>query len=259
VITGPALLGLFGASQGRPTLSTADTLLLYRTSVTRSEQELAQLRRDPTVQRDLALLDKAVARAKTPEDLLRDPRALGVLLQGLGLGDQAQNAGLARAALLSDPSDPDSLAARLPDARWKTAAQRLGLAKSGLDGLRDPAVLQGIRDGVVQYRRMTAISERSQAVADAIYISQMALSDTPTVYGVLGDAVLRRVATTVAALPQELAVQSVEAQARTLGRRFDVEQFADPKKREALIQRYLAMATMGQSTTTASPLLSLFA
>lgn len=259
MITGSALLGLFGASQGQPTLSTADTLQLYRTSIARSDQELAQLRRDPAVQRDLAQLDKAIAKAKTPDDLLRDPRALGVLLQGLGLGDQAQNAGLARAALLSNPSDPNSLAARLPDSRWKTAAQRLGFAKFGLDGLRDPQVLQGIRDGVVQYRRMTAISEKSQAVADALYINQMPLAAPPGVYGVLGDAVLRRVASTVAGLPPELAVQTVEAQARTLSQRFDVGQFADPKKRDALIQRYLAMATMGQTTTSASPLLSLFA
>ncbi|MFC7610836.1 DUF1217 domain-containing protein [Teichococcus aestuarii] len=59
----------------------------------------------------------------------------------------------------------------------------------------------------------------------------------------LGDKVMRRVATTVAGLPSELALQSVEAQARSLSARFDTEQLADPKKREKLIQRYLVTAS----------------
>jgi len=54
---------------------------------------------------------------------------------------------------------------------------------------------------------------------------------------------MRRVATTVTNLPQELALQSVEAQARTLGARFDPAQFADPKKRDALINRYLIVSS----------------
>lgn len=255
-----ALLGVYGLTQPSPTLSTGDTLLLYRTSVDRADEETARLARDPAVVRDLALLDKAVAKARTPEELLKDPRVLGVLLQGLGLGDQAANGGLARAALLSDPAKPDSLAARLPDSRWKTAAKRLGLATQGLAALRDPATMQQLRDGVLQYRRIAAISAKSQAVADAIYVRQLDAAAAPGIYGVLGDAVLRRVATTVAALPQQLAVQSVEAQARSLGGRFDVKQLADPQQREVLIQRYLVMATMGQTTSTpASPLLTLFA
>lgn len=261
MIRGEALLGIFGLDQAKPSLSTGDTLLLYKTSAARKDEETARLLRDPVVKRDLALLDRAVAKADTPEALLRDPRALTVLLQGLGLGDQADGgAGLARAALLSDPSRSDSLAARLPDARWKTATERLAFAKDGLARLRDPLVLQQIREGVVEYRRMTAISQQSRAVSDALYVSQMEATTATDVYSVLGNPVLRRVATTVAGLPQELAVQSVEAQARSLSGRFDLGQLADPKKRDALIQRYLVMATMDQATSApSSPILSLFA
>jgi hypothetical protein len=81
---------------------------------------------------------------------------------------------------------------------------------------------------------------------------------------VLGDKVMRRVATTVANLPKELAMQGVEAQARTLGARFDPAQFADPRKRDALINRYLVVASSSQGGLqmpggTGSPLLRLFA
>jgi hypothetical protein len=256
MITGPALLGLFGATTDKVALSPSDTLLLYRTSVERGDAEAARIRRDPVHKRELALLEKAVAKAKTPDDLLKNPEALRVLLQGLGLADQAKNAALARKALLSDPKDSKSLAANLPDARWKAAATQLDFSASGLGKLRDPAFLKVVEGGLVEYRRLTAISERSQAVADALYVSK--LTDAkPNIYGVLGDAVLRRVATTVAGLPQELAVQSVEAQARTLSGRFDISQFADPKKREALIQRYLVTSSVTQQAGAAPAGLSL--
>jgi hypothetical protein len=103
--------------------------------------------------------------------------------------------------------------------------------------------MEALQDGIIQYRRITGISAQSQAVADALYVRDLPQGQTPSLFAVLGDRVMRRVATTVTNLPQELALQSVEAQARTLGARFDPAQFADPKKRDALINRYLIVSS----------------
>jgi hypothetical protein len=124
--------------------------------------------------------------------------------------------------------------------------------------------MEAIKNGIVQYRRITAISAQSRAVADALYVRDLPQGQTPTLFAVLGDKVMRRVATTVTNLPQELALQSVEAQARTLGARFDPAQFADPKKRDALINRYLVVSSSAQAGSqvpggTGSALLRLFA
>ncbi len=237
------VLSLFGADTGAMPLDSSATLALYKSSLSQADREKERLRRDPLVKRDLAQLDRAISKAKTPEDLLKNPEAVRVLLQGLGLGDQAENTGLARQALLSDPKDPKSLAARLPDRRWASVAEQLGFAKNGLTKLQDPAMRKVIADGLIEYKRLTDIGERSQPVADALYIRNMPEGKAPNIYAVLGDKVLRRVATTLAGLPPELAIQSVEAQARTLGPRIDLKQFADPKQREKLIQRYLLTAT----------------
>lgn len=247
-----------------PPLSTSQTMALYRRSVDRAQQDIARLERDPTTQRDLQALEQAVARAKDPSDLLRNPRILRLLMEALGLADQATNGGLARNALMSKMTDPQSLANRLPDQRWKAAAQRLGFAANGLARIRDPEVMDALKDGIIQNRRITAISAQSQAVADALYIRDLPEGQAPTLFAVLGDKVMRRVATTVTNLPQELALQSVEAQARTLGARFDPAQFADPKKRDALISRYLILSSSAQAGLqvpggTGSPLLRLFA
>lgn len=241
---GSYLLGLFGgSSEGVSLFGPSDRLMLYKSSISQADKEAARLRKDPTVVRDLARLDQAIAKAKTPEDLLKDPEALRVLLQGLGLADQVNNQGLARKALLSNASDAKSLARTLTDTRWRGAAEQLDFAGSGLTKLKSAEIRQVIADGLVEYKRLTAISEKSQAVADALYIRKLPEGKAPDVYGVLGNTVLRRVATTVAGLPPQLAIQSIEAQARSLQARFKLEDFADPAKREKLIQRYLLMAT----------------
>lgn len=241
---GPSILGLFGGSADLG-LGPAGRLALYRSSVDGADRETTRLRKDPALKRDMARLDQAVAKARTPADLFKDPEAVRVLLQGLGLADQAANVGLAKAALLSDPADPKSLAARLPDSRWKAAAEQLGLAKTGLATLRSAAVRETVGNGLVEYRRLTAIGNQSQAVADALYLRKLPDGDVPDIYEVLGNRVLRRVAQRIAGLPNELALQSVEAQARTLGGRIKLGDFADPAKREKLIQRYLLLSNEG--------------
>lgn len=248
----PYLLTLFGGSGAdtMASMSSADTVALYNQSLKNAGKETERLRADPTIKRDLASLFKAIDKAKTPEDLLRNPEARRVLMQGIGLADQVDNAGLAIKALTSDPSKPTSLVKQLPDKRWSASAVQLDFAASGLKKLKDPAFRQVISDGLIEYKRLSAISEKSQVVADALTIQR--LPDTKAdIYTVLGNKVMRRVATTIAGLPKELALQSVEAQARSLSARFNIDQFSDPKKREKVIQRYLITASSSGLSFTA--------
>lgn len=247
MLTGAQFSMLFGSTTETVTLTAPERMAYYKTSVDRADRESAQLRKDPALLRDMARLDRALARAKTPADLFKDPEATRVMLQGLGLADNARNVGLAKRVLMSDPDDKKSLAATMPDARWKAAAQKLGFASTGLSTLRLDSTRKAIMDGLVDYKRLTAIETKSQAVSDALYLRNMAMDKPPGIYDVLGNKVLRRIASTIAGLPKELALQEIEAQARSVNRGFKIDDLADPKKREKLIQRYL---TIAQDTST---------
>ncbi|MGG5812534.1 DUF1217 domain-containing protein [Falsiroseomonas sp. CW058] len=241
---GPAgyLLSLFGSGDGGVPLGPGGRIGLYKSSLANAARDTERLRRDPAVLRDLARLDRAIAKAKTPEDLFKDPVVVKTLLEGLGLADQAANVGLAKQALMSDPSKAGSLAARLPDARWKAAAEQLGFAKGGLDALRTAAVRDVIANGVVEYRRVSAIGKQSRAVADALVIHKLQDGKAPDVYEVLGNKVMRRVVQTLGSLPDQLAMQGIEAQARSVEGRVRLDDLAKSATRERMIQRYLTMA-----------------
>ncbi|WP_439549724.1 DUF1217 domain-containing protein [Falsiroseomonas sp.] len=242
MLSGSQLSTLFGTTTQTVTLSAPERFTFYKTSLSSAEKETARLKKDPAIMRDMARLDRVLAKAKTPADLFKDTEATRVILQGLGLADNAQNVGLARRVLMSDPSDKKSLAATMPDKRWKAAAEKLGFASTGLSTLRLPSTRQSILDGLVDYKRLTAIEEKSQAVSDALYLRTMSTTTKTGVYDVLGNKVLRRIASTIAGLPKELALQEIEAQARTLQRGFKLDDLTDPAKKEKLIQRYLTIA-----------------
>ena len=86
-------------------------------------------------------------------------------------------------------------------------------------------------------------------LGDALIFRERAAT-AKTAYAVLGDPVLRRVVTTALGLPQQIAVQSVEAQARAITSRLDLGKLQDPKEVARLAERYVVAAAGSASTTS---------
>ncbi len=100
-------------------------------------KQLAQAAKDPQVQKDLARYEKVVKNAKTIDDVLNDPIARKVLMTAAGLKGDINNIGLAKKAMLSDPTDSSSVAAKMSsiNGAWLDFAMTFDLAKYGLDRL----------------------------------------------------------------------------------------------------------------------------
>jgi hypothetical protein len=101
-------------------------------------RQLADVSKEPQVQKDLARYARVVASAKTIDDVLDDPVARKVFMKANGLGDQVDYVGLAKKALASDPNDTASLANQLSttNSNWLDTVKRFDFANSGLDRLR---------------------------------------------------------------------------------------------------------------------------
>ena len=204
---------------------------------------LERLSRDPQIQRKLAAFELAVGKARDLEAALKDPRVLAVLLPAMGLGDQLDFPGLARRVLTADPADTKSLLNQLSDGRWKDAVTALDLKGRGIAALRDPANIARFDKGLRSLQWRQSLDQTNAGISDALYFKQVAANVTTT-YGLLGNAVLRRVVTGALGLPQELALQSVEAQSRAIDKRLPIGDLRNPKKVERLIERYLANANL---------------
>jgi Protein of unknown function (DUF1217) len=239
--------------------TTADAIPALRRALASGAEAkaLARLAKDPQLTREMENFAKAAAKATDVKAALRDPRILNVLLPALGLPDAVGQAGLAMRALTSDPKESDGLLARLSDTRWKTAAETLNLHKRGIEALRDPKVQASLADGLRRLAWRNELDAGQEGVGDAMLFRERA-STAKTAYDVLGDPVLRRVVTTALGLPQQIAVQSVEAQARAVTSRLDLKKLQDPREVAKLAERYVVAAAGSGTSGATSHLLSLF-
>lgn len=100
-------------------------------------KQLAQVAKDPQVQRDLARYEKVLKNADSIDDVINDPIARKVLMTATGLKADVDNIGMAKKALLSDPTDSKSVAVKMSSINggWLQFAQTYNLAEYGLDRL----------------------------------------------------------------------------------------------------------------------------
>jgi len=100
-------------------------------------KQLAQVAKDPQVQKELARYEKVVKNAESIDDVLNDPVARKVLMTATGLRSDIDNIGLAKRAMLSSATDSKSVAAQLSSIKggWIDFVKTYDLAKYGVDRL----------------------------------------------------------------------------------------------------------------------------
>ncbi|WP_026988834.1 DUF1217 domain-containing protein [Fodinicurvata fenggangensis] len=240
--------GGFSGVGGNMALGGGDPITQYRTAQSMKDRQMEMVRQDPMVKRDIAEFDKALENAETPEDLLKNRRSMEFLLRGLGMADQIGNDALIRKSLLEDPTKQDALVNRLQDKRYKEGAEMFRFAELGLEAVRNEEFKTKFTESYVQQRYEEKLAETNPAIPDAMAFERIvkdSKKDLTNPYNVLGDPLLRRVVTTALDLPKQIAVQSVEAQARAVTTRMDLNDLKDPDYVDKFVQRFLMNDTRG--------------
>ena len=127
-----------GTSSSGTTTADVGTIKTALVNAEKNEdKQLKQVAKDPEVVRDLARYAKVVKSAKTIDDVLNDPIARKVLMTAGGVGADVDKVGLAKRAMLSDPTDTSSVAYRMSSINggWLQFARDFNLAEYGLDRL----------------------------------------------------------------------------------------------------------------------------
>jgi hypothetical protein len=126
-----------GSSGASATADPGSIKLALSNADNNEAKQLADVAKDPQVVKDLARYEKVLKNAESIDDVLNDPVARKVLMTASGLKGDIDNIGLLKKAMLSDPTDPKSVAARMSriNGAWLAFAKEYDLATNGLDRL----------------------------------------------------------------------------------------------------------------------------
>ena len=203
-------------------------------------KQLAQVAKDPIVQRDLARYQKVVASAKSMEDVLDDPVARQVFMKANGLGADVNNVGLAKRALMSDPFSADGLAFKLSsiNGTWLATARTYNTDLLGVGVLQTTDALKEISENYVAEKRLDMLDQQLPGLGTALLFKKQASTFDETIK-ILGSKLGREVGTTALGIPKEIAIQSLFAQEKAVNSRLKIENLQDPAFVDKLAQRYL--------------------
>lgn len=221
-------------------------------------EDFDRFRSRTDIKREEDYFKSAAKNIKSVDDLFADKRALRFLLDAYDLSSEAANLGKIRKIVESDLGDQNSLANRMQDPRFKQLASDLNIPMFGTTVLNTDTFINKTVTKFEQVKYEQSLDESAPGVRAAIEFKRRAQDVTKTVQ-LLGDSVLREVITVANNIPQQIAVQEVDAQVTAIERRFDVTKLKDPTEVDKIVARYLTFKDQGSGTSgTNSYLLNLF-
>lgn len=216
--------------------------------------DIAATAAQPAVQRAIAQFTSALQSATSVQQLLSNSAVMNVLLTANGLSDQTGYTALAQKALMSNPSDPQSMVNQLSDTRWLPVAQTYQFATKGLAVIQNPQVMSTITSAYAEVTWRQSLDASTPGLSNALTFRSEA-SGISSVDQILGDPIMRTVVTTALGLPEQIAFQPLQAQEQAISSRLDISQFQNPSFVNSFTQRYLiaANAAAASSSSSTSP------
>jgi hypothetical protein len=188
---------------------------------------------------DIARFRETAPKLADVDALLKDRRALTLVLEAFQLESEIDKRAILRRVLTENPSGEGSLVNRLADPRWKQLALAFDTGSSGGPPFALASTVNVVIEGALTNRFEKEMGEANQGMREALYFRRMA-GQVISVGQLMADRALTEVARGALGLPKQFGLLSFEQQRDLLTRRLDLEQFKDPKAVARLAQRYLA-------------------
>jgi len=256
-VTTSMLNTIYNGAAVSTAVSTGNPISDLKLAQANEVKDVAKEAKKPEVARDIAAFQKGVANAKNIQTALKNPNVMKVLLTANNLSKYIQYPALAQKALLSDPSDPNSLANKLTDTNLRNTTKTFNFAKNGLAALQDPKVVAALANGYAEVMWRRSLDQATPGLSNALtFLSQA--NSIKSVDEILGDSVNRTVVLTALGIPQQIAFQSLTAQEQAVSSRVNISKFQDPKYVTSLTDQYLlTMQQQSRSSAGGTDLTSL--
>jgi hypothetical protein len=232
-------------------------------SRTLPQQQAAFVQSAP-VQRATDYFKANIAKATTPEALVKDRRLLEVALGAFGLKDDLNSRAFIQRVLEGGTTKLDALASRLADKRYATLAREFGYGDLGarvkLEGFADKIVAryeaQSFQEAVgAQDDNMRLALNLPGGLAE---VAKATANPRAQWFSVMGNPPLRAVFERALGLPKSFGALDIDQQLSQLQSRAEaafgtarVDGFTDPARQEKLVRLFLLRSDA--QATNASP------
>ena len=253
-----AIYGGANSSSGPTTfVSSGNPLVDLKIAQQNQTADIAQEALQPQVSQAITAFKTAVANATSISDALANPNVQQVLLTANGLSNYIGETGLVQKALLSDPSDPNSVVNQLGDSTLLSTAQSYNFAKNGLSALNNPKVISTLTDAYAEVQWRQSLDQATPGLSNALDFLQQAGS-IKSINDILDSQTNFDVITTALGIPQEIVNQDASAAESAITSRLDISKLQDPNFVNSLTDQYLVtLQESNQSASGGSDLMSL--
>lgn len=223
-------------------------------------QQIEQLRNEPRNQRAVEAFLAKIGQVTTPKEFVDSYEVYSFVMRAFDLEDQIFGRGMMRRVLEADPSDDRSLVNRLTDERFRDIHKAMGFSKadgSEVPNFEDPVWQQAIISRYFEQQFENAVGEQNETLG-AVLSFRRQFSEVTNWFDILKDRDLSQFFRTALGLPDQMASVELDRQKAIFEREFDLSSLRDPKVREQLVARYMAISDVrNPQSAAASPALSL--
>jgi Protein of unknown function (DUF1217) len=212
----------------------------------------------PQVSQAITAFKTAVASSTSIQTALSNPDVQKVLLTANGLSNYIGDTVLVQTAMLSDPTDPTSLASQMSDPTLLGAVQTYNFAKNGLAELQNPKIVVTLTNADAEVLWRQSLDQATPGLANALTFLGQA-SSIKSASDILGNVTNFDVITTALGIPQQIVNQDSSAQVSAITSRLDFAKLQDPHYVTSLTDQYLlTMQEQNQSSSGSGSSTNLF-
>ncbi|SDY44027.1 Protein of unknown function [Jannaschia faecimaris] len=225
----------------------------------------------PVLQRDLNYFEENIGSIKTAEQLVGDYRLLSVALGAFGLSDDINSKFLIKRVLEEGTIDPDSLANRLSDKRYRDLSRAFGFGDFGVAN----TALSDFPDRIAKRYKDQRFEIDMGRTSEMMRLALTAQRELPALasgdssnrtkwFTLMGTPPLRKVMQTALNMPTAIGTLPIDRQLEVFQERAeaifgtnDLTELARSDTLSRVLDRYTALDQSGGSSSVSSPALVL--
>lgn len=216
------------------------TIQDYRQISRNQDRYESMVRARPDVKRDVEYFQANIGKITSAEELLKDDKLYRFVMEAFDLGSQTYARALIRKVLDEGVTEPNALANRMNDTKFKEMATVLAFYETGGATLKEPEIVQAIVERYIDVKKEVSAEEKNPAVRLALYFERKA-GRINNWYQVLADRALQKVVFTALDIPEQSALGDIDRLVDKLKKRFDIADFQDPAKLQTFLDRFSVM------------------